>query len=83
VIISKQTTLKISVPFYACVYDLVFYFYLLALRLVLKMEEYEVLEMVGEGSFGRVFKARHRIQRNLVALKFIPKVCLCQYGTKI
>ena len=38
------------------------------------MEGYELLEKVGEGSFGRVYKARHRYQRNIVALKFIPKV---------
>ena len=38
------------------------------------MEDYEVLEKIGEGSFGRVYKARHRNLRGLVALKFIPKV---------
>jgi serine/threonine protein kinase len=38
------------------------------------MEDYEVLEKIGEGSFGRVYKARHRHLRGLVALKFIPKV---------
>lgn len=38
------------------------------------MEEYEVLEKIGEGSFGRVYKARHRHLRGLVALKFIPKI---------
>ena len=41
-----------------------------------EMEAYEVLEMVGEGSFGRVYKARHRLQGSFVALKFIPKVLL-------
>ncbi len=44
------------------------------------MDEYEVLEMVGEGSFGRVYKAVHRVQRNLVALKFIPKVSSASVG---
>nr|CAH0111353.1 unnamed protein product [Daphnia galeata] len=38
------------------------------------MEDYEVLEKIGEGSFGRVYKARHRHLRGLVALKFIPKI---------
>jgi len=38
------------------------------------MEEYEILEKIGEGSFGRVYKARHRHLRSFVALKFIPKV---------
>ena len=38
------------------------------------MDQYELLEKVGEGSFGRVYKARHRYQQNIVALKFIPKV---------
>lgn len=38
------------------------------------MDDYEVLEKIGEGSFGRVYKARQRHLRGLVALKFIPKV---------
>ncbi|XP_075287249.1 serine/threonine-protein kinase 36 isoform X2 [Opisthocomus hoazin] len=38
------------------------------------MEEYHVLEMVGEGSFGRVYKGRRKHSAQVVALKFIPKV---------
>ncbi|XP_035187121.1 serine/threonine-protein kinase 36 isoform X2 [Oxyura jamaicensis] len=38
------------------------------------MERYRVLEAVGEGSFGRVYKGRRRHSAQVVALKFIPKV---------
>ncbi|XP_078508805.1 serine/threonine-protein kinase 36 isoform X2 [Lissotriton helveticus] len=38
------------------------------------MERYQVLEMVGEGSFGRVYKGRRKQSGQVVALKFIPKV---------
>lgn len=38
------------------------------------MDLYEIIEKIGEGSFGRVYKARHRHTLGLVALKFIPKV---------
>ncbi|XP_053474268.1 serine/threonine-protein kinase 36 isoform X1 [Ictalurus furcatus] len=38
------------------------------------MEQYHVLEMIGEGSFGRVFKGRRKFSGQVVALKFIPKV---------
>jgi fused-like protein len=37
------------------------------------MDRYHVLEMVGEGSFGRVYKARKKQTANIVALKFISK----------
>ena len=37
------------------------------------MEKYVVLEMIGEGSFGRVFKGRRRYTGHIVALKFISK----------
>ncbi|XP_036436912.1 serine/threonine-protein kinase 36 [Colossoma macropomum] len=39
-----------------------------------KMEQYHVLEMIGEGSFGRVYKGRRKFSGQVVALKFIPKV---------
>ncbi|XP_041949055.1 serine/threonine-protein kinase 36 [Alosa sapidissima] len=38
------------------------------------MELYHVLEMIGEGSFGRVYKGRRKYSGQAVALKFIPKV---------
>ncbi|NWI86658.1 STK36 kinase, partial [Pitta sordida] len=38
------------------------------------MDKYHVLEMIGEGSFGRVYKGRRKHSAQVVALKFIPKV---------
>ncbi|NXP58447.1 STK36 kinase, partial [Chloropsis cyanopogon] len=38
------------------------------------MKNYHVLEMIGEGSFGRVYKGRRKHSAQVVALKFIPKV---------
>ncbi|XP_063791575.1 serine/threonine-protein kinase 36 isoform X2 [Pseudophryne corroboree] len=38
------------------------------------MEKYHVLELIGEGSFGRVYKGRRKLSGEIVALKFIPKV---------
>ncbi|XP_073505171.1 serine/threonine-protein kinase 36 [Phyllobates terribilis] len=38
------------------------------------MERYHVLELIGEGSFGRVYKGRRKHSGEVVALKFIPKV---------
>ncbi|KAM3916044.1 serine/threonine-protein kinase 36 [Leptodactylus fuscus] len=38
------------------------------------MEKYHVLELIGEGSFGRVYKGRRKYTGEVVALKFIPKV---------
>ncbi|GAA6071219.1 serine/threonine-protein kinase 36 [Tachysurus ichikawai] len=38
------------------------------------MEQYHVLELIGEGSFGRVKKGRRKFSGQVVALKFIPKV---------
>ncbi|NXT40047.1 STK36 kinase, partial [Pelecanoides urinatrix] len=38
------------------------------------MEKYHVLEVIGEGSFGRVYKGRRKHSAQVVALKFIPKV---------
>jgi hypothetical protein len=41
------------------------------------MDKYQVHEMIGEGSYGRVFKATCRATGNPVALKLIPKVRFC------
>ena len=37
------------------------------------MENYHVIGMIGEGSFGRVYKARRKYTGHIVALKFITK----------
>ena len=33
---------------------------------------YELIEELGEGAFGAVYKARHRVMKRLVALKVLP-----------
>ncbi|XP_029030354.1 serine/threonine-protein kinase 36 [Betta splendens] len=38
------------------------------------MDSYHVLELVGEGSFGRVYKGRKKYTGQVVALKFMPKL---------
>uniref|UniRef100_A0A673L315 non-specific serine/threonine protein kinase n=1 Tax=Sinocyclocheilus rhinocerous TaxID=307959 RepID=A0A673L315_9TELE len=38
------------------------------------MDQYHILEVIGEGSFGRVYKGRRKFSGQVVALKFIPKV---------
>ena len=38
------------------------------------MDRYKVLDLIGEGSFGRVFRGLHRETGASVALKLIPKV---------
>ena len=37
------------------------------------MENYHIIGMIGEGSFGRVYKARRKYTGHIVALKFITK----------
>nr|XP_009859511.1 serine/threonine-protein kinase 36-like [Ciona intestinalis] len=37
------------------------------------MDNYQVLELIGEGSFGKVYKGRKKYTGSTVALKFIPK----------
>lgn len=39
------------------------------------MDKYDVLGLIGEGSFGRVFRARSKINDDIVAFKVIRKVC--------
>lgn len=33
------------------------------------LEQFEILEKIGEGTFGKVFKARHRTSQKIYALK--------------
>ena len=33
------------------------------------IEVFEILDKIGEGSFGKVFKARHKISKKIFALK--------------
>ncbi|XP_062190328.1 serine/threonine-protein kinase TIO-like [Phragmites australis] len=37
------------------------------------IEDYHVTELVGEGSFGKVYKGRRKYTRQTVAMKFILK----------
>jgi serine/threonine protein kinase len=41
------------------------------------MEKYDVIKQIGEGSFGKVFRAKRIQDGNFVALKFVPKVMHC------
>jgi|TARA_B110000977_G_scaffold112452_1_gene145707 serine/threonine protein kinase len=36
-------------------------------------DDYHILELVGEGSFGRVYKARRKFTGAITAMKFIAK----------
>ncbi len=38
------------------------------------MDRYHVLELIGEGQFGKVYKGRRKFGSQMVALKFIGKV---------
>lgn len=37
-------------------------------------DQYELLEMAGEGSFGQVYKAKHRITGKIFAIKYLNNV---------
>lgn len=37
------------------------------------MNDYSILELIGEGSFGKVYKGRRKFTGQIIALKFIRK----------
>jgi fused-like protein len=37
------------------------------------MEDYHILERIGEGSFGKVYRGRRKYSGQIVALKFVSK----------
>jgi fused-like protein len=37
------------------------------------MEHYHILERIGEGSFGKVYRGRRKYTGQIVALKFVSK----------
>ena len=39
-----------------------------------EVDQYHVLELIGEGSFGRVYKGRRKFSKQIVALKFMSKL---------
>lgn len=45
------------------------------------MDKYEAFGLLGEGSFGRVYKAKRNEDGIFVALKVISKVCFCICST--
>lgn len=40
-------------------------------------QNYKILHLIGEGSFGKVFKAAENETNNVVALKILIKVSFC------
>lgn len=37
-------------------------------------EEFELLEVIGEGAYATVYKARHKEDQSIVAIKLVPMV---------
>ena len=46
------------------------------------MERYSVLEMIGEGSFGKVYKGRRKFTGQIVALKRVLLPSAARGGTR-
>ena len=42
------------------------------------IDQYDLLNMLGEGGFGRVYRARHRETGELVAIKFMDITDYCK-----
>lgn len=38
-----------------------------------EMDDYHILERIGEGSFGKVYRGRRKYSGHIVALKFVTK----------
>lgn len=44
------------------------------------MDRFHVIKLIGEGSYGRVYKATDKTTKNYVALKIIAKVkCISKF----
>lgn len=58
--------------------SLVYHIQLKVLEIVCKMElkDYDLIGLIGEGSYGKVFKATEKATNRCIAVKLIPKVCI-------
>ena len=49
-----------------------------------RLNQYEVLNKLGEGAFGSVFKARHKLSKARYAIKLVNKQAINRtYGKKV
>lgn len=46
-------------------------------------DDYELLEVLGEGSFGRVRKCKNKCSNRICAVKIIKKMCCCSDGNML
>ena len=46
------------------------------------LQEYNIIEMLGQGSFGQVVKAKHRVSQEIVAIKYIHNCFSNQYESR-